>query len=47
MRQEKETEDIRPGKEEVKSSLLADDMSLCIEDSKDLSKQLSLNQLTQ
>lgn len=47
MRQEKETEDIRPGKEEVKSSLLADDMSLYIEDSKDLSKQLSLNQLTQ
>ena len=38
--QEKEIKGVQLGKEEVKLSLFADDMILCIEDSKDTTKKL-------
>ena len=40
IREEKEIKEIQIGKEEVKLSLLADDMILCIENPKDATRKL-------
>ena len=42
MREEKEIKGIQIGKEEVKLSLFADDMILCIENPKDATRKLEL-----